>query len=481
MTPPNATATGRTAGSPGTDGPADLPASTRWTIVGLLSASITINLLDRQTLAVLAPFLRDPTAAGSPHWQWTNTQYSYIAVAFNLGMMIGQIPAGTFIDRVGTKIGLATIFTVWTVICALHAFAGPGTLIDSIFGGLYGIIPGLPAITGAGLAGFIVLRFMMGLAECGNYTAGIKALAGLFPAATRSRAGGFFNAGAQFGSVIAPPLILVLLINTFHVNWQWAFIIPALLGSLWLIPWLAIFPSKERMNAIALKPAATTAAASAPARQVGLGQLLTNRKVLGLLLIRVFTGPITTFYWTWLPLYLRSSVESGGRGMSFLAIGFFASVPNLIGMGGNVVGGIVTDKLVKATGSVDKGRKIAFTCAFGLGALSMAMPWVTNDYVAVLLMGLALFGNQWVAAVYIGTVGDVVPQHLAGRVAGINGFGDNAASLLAVLLTGAIIERYGWSQVFVGAGMLPILAMLSVFLVLRRIEPARFDSAGSRG
>ena len=96
------------------------------------------------------------------------------------------------------------------------------------------------------------------------------------------------------------------------------------------------------------------------------------------------------------------------------------------------------------------------------------------------LMGLALFGNQWVAAVYIGTVGDVVPQQLAGRVAGITGFGDNGASMLAVLLTGAIIERYGWSQVFVGAGMLPVLALLSVFLVLRKIEPARFDTAGQR-
>jgi MFS transporter, ACS family, aldohexuronate transporter len=479
MTPPNAIAAGRTAGTPALAGPAELSPSRRWTIVGLLSASIMINLLDRQTLAVLAPFLRDPIAPGSPHWQWTNTQYSYIAVAFNLGMMIGQIPAGTFIDRVGTRVGLATIFSLWTAICALHAFAGPGTVIESLFGGVYGAVPFLPAITGAGLAGFIVLRFMMGLAECGNYTAGIKALAGLFPAATRSRAGGFFNAGAQFGSVIAPPLILVLLIDTFHVSWQWGFVIPALLGSLWLIPWLSIFPSKERMTAIALKPAAT-AAAPAATSQVGLGQLLTNRKVLGLLLVRMCTGPITTFYWTWLPLYLRSPVESGGRGMSFLAIGIFASIPNLIGMGGNVVGGIVTDKLVKATGSVDKGRKIGFACAFGLGALSMAMPWVTNDYVAVILMGLALFGNQWVAAAYIGTVGDVVPQQLAGRVAGINGFGDNAASLLAVLLTGAIIERYGWSQVFVGAGMLPILALLSVFLVLGRIEPARFGALDQR-
>ena len=122
--------------------------------------------------------------------------------------------------------------------------------------------------------------------------------------------------------------------------------------------------------------------------------------------------------------------------MSFLAVGFFASVPNLIGMGGNVIGGIITDRLVKSTGSVDRGRKIAFTCAFLLGALSMTMPFVSNDYLAVMLMGLALFGNQWVAATYIGTVGDVVPQQLAGRVNGIAGLGDNGAALLAVLYTG---------------------------------------------
>jgi MFS transporter, ACS family, hexuronate transporter len=468
MTPPNAvTAARRPADAVARDARAELSPSTRWTIVGLLSASIMINLLDRQTLAVLAPFLRDPAAPGSPHWQWTNQQYAYIAVAFNAGMMVGQIPAGTFIDRVGTKIGLATIFTAWSIVCVLHAFAGPGTLIESVFGGLYSAIPGLPAITGAGLAGFIVLRFLMGLAECGNYTAGIKALAGLFPAATRSRAGGVFNAGAQLGSVIAPPLILALLINTFHVTWRWGFVIPALLGVLWLIPWLAIFPSKERMTATAIKPAGGVAMAAPAAR---LTQLMNNQKVLGLFLIRVFTGPITTFYWTWLPLYLRT-----GRGMSFLAVGFFASIPNLIGMGGNVIGGLITDRLVKSTGSVDVGRKIGFTCAFLLGALSMTMPFVSNDYLAIVLMGLALFGNQWVAATYIGAVGDVVPQQLAGRVNGIAGFGDNAAALLAVLYTGVIVDKYGWTPVFLGAGTLPFLAMLSVFFVLRKIEPAKFD------
>jgi sugar phosphate permease len=253
-------------------------------------------------------------------------------------------------------------------------------------------------------------------------------------------------------------------------------VIPGLVGLIWLLPWFATFPDKQTISAISIKPAGTPATA-APA--LSIGELIVNRKVLGLFLIRVFTGPITTFYWTWLPLYLRSAPETGGRDMSFLAVGFFASIPNLIGMTGNVVGGLLTDRLVKATGSVDRGRKIAFTCAFLLGALSMTMPFVTNDFLAVLLMGLALFGNQWVAATYIGTVGDVVPQHLAGRVNGIAGFGDNGAALLAVLYTGVIVDRYGWTPVFFGAGTMPFLAMASLFLVMRQIEPAVFRT--SRG
>jgi MFS transporter, ACS family, aldohexuronate transporter len=437
-----------------------LSSKTRWTIVGLLSASITINLLDRQVLSVLANELRSA-------FQWSNAQYGYVAVAFNLGMMMGQVPAGSLMDRLGTRIGLALIFVAWSVLTAAHALAGPGTALEAIARALIGWLPGM-SVLAAGLASFILLRFVLGLSQCGNYTAGIKALAGLFPAATRARAGGVFNAGAQFGSVIAPPIVVFL---ASQFGWRMSFVIPGLIGLLWLIPWLATFPDKQTIAAISIKPAGA-APATAPA--VSIGQMIANRKVLGLCFIRIFTGPITTFYWTWLPLYLRTSVENGGRGMSFLALGFFAVVPNLIGMTGNVIGGLLTDRFVKGTGSVDTGRKLAFTCAYGLGALSMTMPFVANDYLAVVLMGLALFGNQWAAATYIGTVGDVVPQQLAGRVNGIAGFCDNGAALLAVLYTGVIVDRYGWTPVFFGAGTVPFLAMASVFLILRRIEPARF-------
>jgi ACS family hexuronate transporter-like MFS transporter len=347
-------------------------------------------------------------------------------------MMAGQVPVGALMDRVGTRIGLASIFVAWSVIGGAHAFA-------------------------SGLAAFVVLRFLMGLSECGNYTAGIKAIAGLFPSASRSTAGGIFNAGAQLGSVIATPLIVFIATT---LGWRMAFVLPAAVGLIWLAPWLMLYPRADG------HAAARSAGSAAPVR---FADLLRSRKVLGLFLIRVFSGPVTTLYWAWLPLYLRT-----GRNMSFVMIGMLGWLPNLFGMTGNVVGGVLTDRLVRMTGSPDRGRKLAFTAAFGLSALSMTMPFVANDYAALALMGLALFGNQWVAAVYIGTVGDVVPPHLVGRVNGIAGFGDSSSVLVAQLLIGALVDRYSFTPVFIGAGLFPILALLSVIFVLGRIEPATF-------
>ncbi len=394
----------------------------RWLIAVLLSASIAINLIDRQALNVLAPQLRED-------FHWTATQFSWIASAFQIGMLIGQVPAGMFMDSVGTRVGLASIFILWSVLGGAHALA-------------------------AGLIGFIVLRFFMGVAQCGNYTAGIKAIAGLFPAGKRSTAGGIFNAGAQLGSVIAAPLVVFFLKTT---GWRMAFVVTAAVGLVWLIPWLLNFPGKSQAQAATGQKAGAT---------ISFGKLLKNRKVVGLFLIRVCTGPLTTFYWVWLPQYLKSE-----RKMSMVMIGTLAWLPYLAGATGNVVGGVISDRLVKIFGSVDKARKIGFTGAFLLSMCSVFVPAAPSIPLALGIISIVLFGNQWVAATYIATVGDTFPAHVAGRVNGLAGFGDSGAALIAVLATGVIVDHYSYTPVFIAAGALPLLAMASVFFVLRRVEP----------
>src|ERR1019366_4977329 len=107
----------------------------RWLIAGLLSASIAINLVNRQVLNVLGPVLR-------ADFHWSATQFSWIAAAFQVGMLVGQVPAGMFMDAVGARTGLAVIFVIWSLLGAGHALA-------------------------AGIVAFIALRFFMGMAQCG--------------------------------------------------------------------------------------------------------------------------------------------------------------------------------------------------------------------------------------------------------------------------------------------------------------------------
>src|SRR5437868_14191124 len=79
--------------------------SLRWWIGGLLFASTVINYIDRQTLSLLAPFLK-------LEYHWTNSDYANLVIAFRVAYSIGQTVFGRLMDRIGTRRGL-TITVAW--------------------------------------------------------------------------------------------------------------------------------------------------------------------------------------------------------------------------------------------------------------------------------------------------------------------------------------------------------------------------------
>jgi MFS transporter, ACS family, aldohexuronate transporter len=399
-----------------------LPSRARWLIVALLSASIAINLVDRQVLSIVAPVIRE-------EFKFSNTHYSYIVFAFQLGMFAGQVPAGWLMDSIGTRLGLVLIFICWSATNGLHALA-------------------------RGLGSFVGLRFLMGLTECGNYSGGIKTIAGLFGPERRALAGGIFNAGAQLGSVLAPPLIVFI---TLKLGWQMAFLAPSILGLLWIMPWLGLFPRD-------LAARSGTRSSS----QIGFKTLLANSQVRGLFLMRVFSGPLSSFYWYWLPEYLRH-----GRGMSFVMIGTLAWLPYVFGSLGNLAGGFFSDYMIRRGASLDRARKAGFSVGAGLSALSMTLPLASGHVAAVAIICLIVFGMNWMAATYIGTVGDIFPERVVGRVNGIAGAGDSGMGMITMLLTGIVVDRFSYFPVLVAAGILPLLALASIFFIVRRIEPVQ--------
>jgi ACS family hexuronate transporter-like MFS transporter len=404
-----------------------VPAVYAWLVACLLFASVTLNFIDRLVLANVAPSLQ-------LELHLSNTQYSYIVLGFMTGMTLGQLPVGMVIDWFGARLALPGILTAWSVLNILHALA-------------------------RGVVGFCSLRFLMGFFECGNYPAVTKVIGGLFPARQRALALAFVDCGSLFGSVIAPPLVVLILL---HFGWHFAFLLPGLLGLLWIVPWFRIYREPQ-----APFRADTDVQSTGP----NVRALLRRRQTWGVVLMRGLTGPISQFYWYWLPLYLVN-----GRGLSLAKMATFSSFAFFLGGMGNLVGGAISGWLIRKGITVNASRKLVFT-AGAMGSASAALiPLVTNVDLAIGVVGLAIFSLNFTSNTLLATITDVFPDQTLARVTGLTGIGEGVLNVVVTLTTGIVVDRFSFAPVFAGAGVLPLLSIFSVLVVLGPIHKITFPA-----
>src|SRR6266536_1661984 len=88
----------------------------RWWIAAVLFASTIINYVDRQTLSLLAPYLK-------VQYHWSNADYANIVIAFRVAYSIGQTVFGRLMDRIGTRRGLTLTVMWYSVISILTPLA----------------------------------------------------------------------------------------------------------------------------------------------------------------------------------------------------------------------------------------------------------------------------------------------------------------------------------------------------------------------
>ncbi len=403
---------------------APAPAPYRWAVLALLFLSIMINLLDRQVLSVVAPVLRDEMGM-------TATEYGRIIFAFMLGMALMQLPAGMLLDRWGPRMGLALMCGWWSAANMLHAFA-------------------------RSVGHFAAFRFLLGMGECGNYSGGLKVIAQWFPVSERALASGIFNSGTLLGSIIAVPLVTVLMLR---YGWQAAFVVPSLLGFFWAAAWAAMYrePAGQEITG-----------AHAPQARISLAGLFQIRQTWGVMAVRGLAGPVTQFYWFWLPEYLKSE-----RQLSLEMIGLLGWIPYLCGGFGNLIGGWFSSHLIRRGWAVDRSRKLAFVLSVALTAASALIPFLPTAGGAIAVICVAVFGISAFATTFMGMVTDIFPERAVARVAGITGLGDSGMSMVLMLATGAVVDRFSYLPVFLAAACMPALALAIIFLVIRRIEPVK--------
>ena len=419
----------------------------RWWIVALVFLATLINYIDRLTISVLAPVITKDLGL-------TNTQFGGIVFWFLLAYTISQGLSGKLYDRIGTRFGFVISITIWSVAAIAHAFArGLGTL--SLF------------------------RFILGFGEAGNWPGAAKTVAEWFPVRQRALGMAIFNSGAAIGSIVAPPLIVWLQLS---YGWQTTFIVTGCLGFVWLSLWLVFYQSPgkhpwitaEELQLIDdgkedLRGAEETgrpiSASPLPPVSARWRDLLKYRQVWAIVLARFLTDPVWWLYITWLPKYLADA-----RGFTLTKIGLFAWVPYVAADAGSLSGGWLSGHLIKNGWSVDRARKIVIAAAALMMPAGIFAAFVSDPFVALVLIGIVLFGFQvWINNVQT-LPSDFFPDRAVGSVAGLGGTGAGIGSMIFMLTTGWVVDHFSYVPILVAAGLLAPIGTVVLFALCGKVK-----------
>lgn len=411
-----------------------LRAHRRWGIVALLFFIALVNNLDRQTLSVLAPTLREKFGFGA-------VEYSYVVASFLTAYAIGYTFCGSVLDRIGVKLGLALALGFWSLAGMFHAAA-------------------------AGWVSLAVCRFMLGLGESFNSPAGVKAIAEWVPPRERGLSMAVFSNGNIFGAMLAPPLVAFL---TLHFGWRWGFIVTGVLGFVLLAIWWKNYESPESHPGLSdgertvILQGRVVAGPISTEAPLGMWQLLRHPACAGFFVARLLTDPVSYFFNFWLLDYLQHS-----RGFSLALIGLVGWLPFLASDIGGPGGGAMSDWLIRRGWPPAKARRTLMLGAACVMPLALVAVRTELAWLAVALIGAVLAGQTCWMANQLTLISESVSRQNVAKLLALSALGGSLGGVVSTLVAGRLIDSAGYVTVFTGLGFLHLLAFGVLSLGLRR-------------
>lgn len=417
----------------------------RWYMIALVAICIVINYLDRNALSVAASTITRDLGISTQ-------KYSYIVAAFQACYAIMQPFAGTLVDFLGTKIGLAIFAVGWCVISIMHGFVG-------------------------GWLSLAVLRGLLGITESAVIPAGLKASQEWFPARERSMAVGWYNVGTSLGGAIAPPVMVFLMTQ---YNWRTAFIITGSLGFVWVFAWLRLYKTPKEATRLSEEERAYIEAGQEPDKRLDYRKpswkaILSSRQWWALAIPRFLAEPAQGAYNFWIPLYLVTA-----RGLNLTELAMMAWVPFVCADLGCLFGGYLGPLYRRVFGvSVIRSGKMVVATAAVLMILPAFIGIVDNIYAVVALIGVVGFAHQ---SLVVGGIlplnSDVFGHREVATASGLNGGLGWCGTTIFTLLIGSLVGSWGYNPMFVAISCFDVLGAIIVWCFLRE-RPANLGLQAS--
>jgi MFS family permease len=353
------------------------------------------------------------TAAGaiSHDLHLSNTELGFAFSAFAYPYAVVQLFGGWLGDKLGPRRVLAFFGLIVAFASLLTAFAG-------------------------GLATLAACRFLLGLGEAPSLATATSAMSRWLPTDRRGLAQGLTHACSRLGNALTPPLV-VLLIALW--NWRGAFIVAGVIGVAWVVAWYAYFrdePSSHR--GVAPDELATLPPFEPPSKSTGIPVLRLLRRILPVTVVDFCYAWTLWVYLTWLPSFFLHSYHLNLRNSALYTSGVFVA-----GIVGDTVGGVISDRIYRRTGNLQKARRNVI--AFGLaGSLVFLVPVLLVKDLTIVSACLccAFFSMELVIAPLWAVPMDIAPRY-AGTASSFMNFGFGLAGIVSPLAFGYIIDLTG--------------------------------------
>ncbi|MGU3523027.1 MFS transporter [Enterobacteriaceae bacterium C23F] len=411
-------------------------------ILALLAVGTMINYLDRTVLGIAAPELTQELGINA-------AIMGVVFSAFAWTYALAQIPGGLFLDRFGNKITYFLSLTLWSLFTLFHGLA-------------------------VGIKTLLLCRFGLGVSEAPCFPVNSRVVSAWFPQQERAKATAVYTVGEYLGLACFSPLLFWIM-GSF--GWRALFISVGVVGLMFAIAWWRLYRephddtrlSQQEHDYIAAGGGIHTSKAQNTAFSWPLvRQLLSKRQIVGASIGQFAGNTVLVFFLTWFPTWLATE-----RHMPWLKVGFFAILPFLAAAGGVMFGGWVSDKLLKATGSANLGRKLPIIVGLLMASCIISANWLHSDTAVILVMSFAFFGQGMVGLGWT-LISDMAPRGLGGLTAGLFNFCANLAGILTPLIIGFIVAAFGnffYALIYIGsAALLGVVAYVFILGDVKRIE-----------
>jgi ACS family glucarate transporter-like MFS transporter len=395
----------------------------RFLIVAILFAVSCFSYGDRVALSIAG-------AAMAKDISMEPLKLGYLFSGFSWAYVLGQLPSGGLLDRFGSKRVYGFSIVAWSTCAFLTGFAGYLT-------------------ASAAFTAIFALRLLSGLAQAPVFPGNGRIVASWFPTSERGQASAIFNSSQYFALLIFAPIFGWIV----HVSgWRSCFWFMGVLGLVLTLVWfMNIYGVKQHpsiSNAevdyiarggglVNTDQGASAKMKGSPLTLAAIGMLLSHRMLVGVYIGQYCIVTLTWFFLTWFPIYLAQA-----RHMSIIKVGFAAAVPGLCGGFGGILGGMISDRILKNGHSLTLARKAPIMAGMALSMTMIACNYAHSQALMLVLMSISFFGKG-IGALGWTVISDTSPKGMVGLNGALFNLIGNMAGITTPIIIGYIVQKTG--------------------------------------